>query len=188
MATSSHTSGSKAYKPKVSPVKAKKVADLAEKLAKAHMAVVTDYRGMKMAEISDLRSQLRKVDTEFHVTKNTFVRLAGTQTGHDSLARALAGTTAIAFCFGDVAAPAKILADFARTSKTFAIRAALLQGQLVPADRLMAIANLPARPVLQAQFLGALQGPMAGLVGVLSSPMQGLLAVLQARAAQLGGN
>ena len=170
---------------KGTPIKQKRVADLSGKLQRSTMAVVADYRGMKMAEISDLRGQLRKADAEFHVVKNTLLRIAGTQSGLAALEPVLSGTSAIAFCFGEVQAPAKLLTNFARTSKFLKIRAAMLQGQLVPAEQLTAVANLPARPVLQAQLLGALQGPCANLVGVLSSPMQGLLAVLQARAQQL---
>ncbi len=175
----------RSWQPKASAAKGKKVTDLSDKLKRSQMAVVTDYRGMKMAEISDLRGQLRKVHTEFHIVKNTLVGIAGAQSGIDALQPVLSGTTAIAFCFGDVTAPAKTLNDFARVSKFLKIRGALLQGRLVAADQLAAIANLPARPVLQAQFLGALQGPAANLVGMLSSPMQGLLGVLQARAQQL---
>ena len=171
---------------KGTPVKQKRVGNLADKLRASHLAVITDYRGMKMAEISDLRGQLRKANSEFHIVKNTLARLAGTATGTD-LASALTGTSAIAFCFGDdVTGPAKLLADFARVSKFLKIRAALLQGQLVGGEQLMAIANLPPRAVLQAQLLGALQGPQANAVSVFGSPMQGLLAVLQARAQQLG--
>jgi len=170
---------------KGTPLKQKKVGDLSAKLEKSQMTVVTDYRGMKMAEISDLRGQLRKIGAEFHVVKNTLARLAGGATGYAALDAVLTGTSAIAFVFGDVQAPAKLLADAARTSKFLKIKAGMLQGQLVSAEQLVAVANLPGRPVLQAQFLGALQGPSANLVGVLSGPMQGLLGVLQARAAQI---
>jgi large subunit ribosomal protein L10 len=170
---------------KGTPVKQKKVGDLAAKLKKSQMAVVTDYRGMKMVEISDLRGQLRKLDTEFHVVKNTLVRIAGHDTAFAALDPVLTGTSAVAFVFGDIQAAAKLLTDAARTSKFLKIKAALLQGRLVPGEQLTMVANLPPRPVLQAQFLGALQGPSASLVGVLSSPMQGLLAVLQARAQQI---
>jgi large subunit ribosomal protein L10 len=170
---------------KGTPLKQKKVSDLAAKLQKSQMAVVADYRGMKMVEIADLRGQLRKIDTEFHVVKNTLVRIAAAGSAYSALEPVLTGTSAIAFVFGDVQVSAKLLTDAARTSKFLKIKAALLQGQLVPAEQLTAVANLPPRPVLQAQFLGALQGPSASLVGVLSSPMQGLLAVLQARAQQI---
>jgi large subunit ribosomal protein L10 len=170
---------------KGTPLKQKRVSSMSDKLKRSQLAVVTDYRGMKMIEISNLRAQLRKVDGEFHITKNTLLRIAGSDSGATALSPILSGTTAIAFCFGDVAAPAKLLTDFARTSKALKIKAALLQGQLVGGDQLLAIANLPARPVIQAQLLGALQGPCANLVGILSSPLQGMLGVLQARAEQL---
>ncbi len=170
---------------KAGQTKKKKVGDLADKLSRSKMAIVTDYRGMQMPEISELRGQLRKIDTEFHVVKNTLVGIAGAQVGVEVLKPVLSGTTAIAFVFGDISAPAKLLSDFARSSKFLKIKAAMLQGSLVAAEQLIMVANLPPRPVLQAQFLGALQGPSASVVGVLGSPMQGLLAVLQARAAKL---
>lgn len=173
---------------KGTPVKRKKVSDLSAKIARAQMAVVADYRGMKMAEISALRSQLRQADTEFHVVKNTLVRLAGADSDFAALSEALIGTSAIAFAFGDVQAPAKVLTEAARTSKFLKIKAALLQGRVVEPERLTMVANLPTRPVLLAQVLGALQGPSASLVGILSSPMQGLLAVMQARVTQLEGS
>ena len=170
---------------KGTPVKQKRVTTLSDQLKRAEMAIVTDYRGMKMAELSDLRIQLRKNNSEFHVVKNTLVRIAEVESGVSGLESELSGTTAIAFCYGDVAATAKLLTDFARTSKFLKIRSALLQGQLIPSSQLQVVANLPAKPVLQAQLLGALQGPSANLLAVLSSPMQGLLAIMQARTAQL---
>ncbi len=170
------------------PLKQKKVADLAGKLKRSTMTVITDYRGMKMPEISDLRSQLRKVDTEYHVTKNTLARIAGADSGLAALDASLTGTTALAVCFGEITAPAKLLTDFERTSKFFKIRAALLQGQVLAGNQLLVVANLPARPVLQSQFLGALQAPNANLLGMLNSPMQGLLGVMQARSEQLAGS
>ncbi len=170
---------------KGTPLKQKRVSSLSELLKRSQLAVVTDYRGMKMVEISALRAQLRKVDSEFHVTKNTLLRIAGGDAGLSALAPVLAGTTAIAFCFGDIAAPAKLLTDFTRTSKTLKIKAALLSGKLVGADQLLAIASLPARPVLQAQFLGALQGPCANMVRILNGPLQSMVGVLQARVDQM---
>lgn len=170
------------------PLKQQKVGSLTDKLKRSQMAVVADYRGMKMTEISDLRAQLRKLNTEFHVTKNTLLRIAGDSSGFGALGPSLSGTTAIAFCFGEAQAPAKLLIDFARSSKFLKIRSALLQGQIVSGDKLITVANLPARPVLQSQLLGALQGPTANVVGILNSPLQGLLAVLQARAQQMGGS
>jgi large subunit ribosomal protein L10 len=170
---------------KGTPIKQKRVTTLTDQLKRAQMAIVTDYRGMKMSELSDLRIQLRKNDSEFHVVKNTLVRIAEAESGVSGLESELSGTTAIAFCYGDVAATAKLLTDFARTSKFLKIRSALLQGQLIPSSQLQAVANLPPKPVLQAQLLGALQGPSASLVGVLSNPMQSLLAVMQARATQM---
>lgn len=170
---------------KGTPLKQKRVSSLSELLKRSQLAVVTDYRGMKMVEISALRAQLRKVDSEFHVTKNTLLRLAGGDASSSVLAPVLTGTTAIAFCFGDIAAPAKLLTDFTRTSKTLKIKAALLSGKLVGADQLLAIASLPARPVLQAQLLGALQGPCANVVRILNGPLQSMVGVLQARVDQM---
>jgi large subunit ribosomal protein L10 len=173
---------------KGTPLKQKRVGVLSEKIKKAEMAVIADYRGMKMAELSDLRIQLRKKDTEFHIVKNTLVRIASAAVGVAALGQDLSGTTAIAFCFGDVAASAKALSDFARVSKALKIRGALLQGRMIAPQQLAMVADLPPKPVLQAQLLGALQGPSAGLIGILSNPLQSLVAVLQARAQQLGAS
>jgi large subunit ribosomal protein L10 len=113
------------------------------------------------------------------------VRIASAEVGAAALGQDLSGTTAIAFCFGDVTASAKALSDFARTSKFLKIRGALLQGRMIAAQQLAVVANLPPKPVLQAQLLGALQGPSANLVAILSNPLQGLVGVLQARTTQL---
>ena len=173
---------------KGTPLKQKRVVVLSEKIKQAQMAVIADYRGMKMAELSDLRIQLRKQNTEFHIVKNTLVRIASAGVGEAALGQNLSGTTAMAFCFGDVAASAKALSDFARVSKFLKIRGAMLQGRLLGPEQLTFVANLPPKPVLQAQLLGALQGPSASLVGVLSNPLQSLVAVMQARAQQLGAS
>ena len=173
---------------KGTPLKQKRVGGLSEKIKKSQMSVIADYRGMRMAELSDLRIQLRRADAEFHIVKNTLVRIASAGAGEAILGQDLSGTTAIAFCFGDVTASAKALSDFARTSKFLKIRGALLQGRMLAPQQLAAVANLPAKPVLQAQLLGALQGPTANLVGILSNPLQSLVGVLQARSAQLGAN
>jgi large subunit ribosomal protein L10 len=163
-----------------------RVDDLADKLARAQMAVVADYRGMKMAELSDLRRQLRQSNTEFHIVKNTLVGIAGAKSSSKVLGPVLSGTTAIAFCFGEVTAPAKVLSDFARTSKTLKIKGTLLYGRLLPAEQLTAVATLPPKEVLRSQLLGALQGPNANLLGVLNSVLQSFAGVLQARAQKLG--
>ncbi len=162
------------------------MSQLAAMLARASMAVIADYRGMTVAEMADLRGQLRKVQTEFHVVKNTLTARAGRQAGLPSLEDTLGGPTAIAFCYGDVQTAAKILTEYARSAKVFKIRAALLQGRLVSGDHVATVASLPPREVLIAQLLGALQGPHAGAVRVLSGPLQGFLSLLNARAQQLG--
>lgn len=174
------------WQPKVGGNRSRRVGDLTDKLSRSQMTVVADYRGMKMAELSELRRQLRANNTEFHIVKNTLVGIAGSKAGIDVLSPVLSGTTAVAFCYGDVTAPAKVLNDYARTSKFLKIKGTLLQGQLLSPDQLGAVANLPSKEVLRSQLLGALQGPAANLVGVLNSALQSFVGVLQARAQQMG--
>ncbi len=167
------------------PEKAKTIEELAEKLQKAKLAVVTDYRGLTVAQIGDLRRQLRPLNVEYEVSKNTLVAKAAEKSGITSMTKPMDGPTAIAFCYGDIVAPTKVLGDFARTSKIMTIRSGLLGSKVIGADEVARLATLPSKEVLVAKLLGSIQSPLVGLMNVLNGPMRGLVTVLQARATQL---
>ena len=150
--------------------KAKLIEDLAEKLEKSKLAVVTDYRGLTVAQIGELRKQLRPLDVEYEVSKNTLVAKAAQKVGIQVLDKPMEGPTAIAFCYGDIVAPTKVLGDFARTSKVMTIRSGLLGSKLISPAEVATIATLPSKEVLVAKLLGSIQSPLVGLVSVLTSP------------------
>lgn len=170
---------------KVIQKKSDVVEELTRDLSGSQLAVLTDYRGLTVSEISDLRRKLREVGVEFHVTKNTLARFAAEKAGVGQVASLLVGPTAIAFASDDVTRAAKVLSEYAKTSKVFAIKGGLLSGKLINADDIGALADLPPREVLVARLLGMVQSPMVGLVGVLNGPMRNLAYVLKARADQL---
>ena len=165
--------------------KAQTIDELAGKLARAKLAVVTDYRGLTVAQIGELRKQLRPLNVEYEVSKNTLVAKAAQKLGIQVLEKPMEGPTAIAFCYGDIVAPTKTLGDFARTSKIMSIKRGLLGKKLISPADVATIATLPSKEVLVARVLGSMQSPLVGIVSVLNGPVRSLAYVLQARAKQL---
>lgn len=163
------------------------VAELRELMERSSAVIVTDYRGLSVAAINDLRDQLRKAETEYHVAKNTLTALAARGAGIEGLDPVLEGPTALAFAFGDPTAPAKVLNEFARTSRILTIKAGLLNRRAISPGDVEALANLEPREVLLAKLLGGLNSPVASLVGVLQASLNQIAYVLQARIEQLGG-
>ena len=167
------------------PQKEQTIGELAEKLIRAKLAVLTDYRGLTVAQLGDLRRQLRPLKVEFQVSKNTLVRKAAEKAGIKALAGPLEGPTAIAFCYDDIVAPSKVLGDFVRSSKILTIKSGLLGTTLLTPAEVAVLATLPSKVVLVARLLGSIQSPVVGLVSVLQGPIRGLAYVLQARASQM---
>jgi large subunit ribosomal protein L10 len=162
------------------------VADLAEKLARSEALIMTDYRGLNTAEISELRIKLRETETGYHVVKNSLMKLAMEQAGFSWEPSLFDGPTAVGFCYEDVPSSAKILVDFAKESKTFSVRGGMLGKEPVAAAQISDLAELPSEEVLIAQVVARITGPLVGLVNVLNAPLQNLAYVLQARSEQLG--
>lgn len=163
------------------------VAELQGLMQKSSAVIVTDYRGLSVSALTNLRTQLRKADTEYHITKNTLTSLAAKSAGVEGLDAALEGPTALAFVLGDPSASAKVLSDFSRTSRILSIRAGLLNNRVISAEDVQALANLEPREVLIARVLGGLNSPVASLVGVLNASISSIAYVLQARIDQMGG-
>lgn len=170
------------------PKKVETVAELSEILSRSKLTIVTDYRGLSVADLQNLRGQLRQHNAEMRVAKNTLTLRAAQENSMEALEPALKGPTALVTAFDDPVQPAKVVSDFARTSRVLAIRAAMLEGSLIGAGEIEALANLPSRDVLIGQVVGGLSSPLYGLVGVLAGPIRTLQYVLQARASQLGGD
>jgi large subunit ribosomal protein L10 len=166
--------------------KAHTIDELTEQLANAKLIVLTDYRGLRVADLQDLRTNLRKNGGEIRVAKNTLTRIAAENAGISGLEPFLEGPLAIGLSNDDIVAFSKSLSDFARTSRILTIRGGVLDKNFITAEQVEAISTLPSKEVLQAKLLGLLQSPMARTVGVLSGPSRSIAYVLQARADQLG--
>jgi large subunit ribosomal protein L10 len=139
------------------------VTDIAEKLQGSVCTVVTDYRGLNVAQVTELRAKLRDAGIEYKVLKNTLTRLATSQSNLTDLDTYLTGPTAIAFSTTDVVAPAKILSDFAKKNQALEIKAGIVEGQVVDVTRIKQLADLPSREGLLSMLLSVLQAPMRNM-------------------------
>ena len=164
------------------------VDQLAELLSQSKFVIATDYRGLTVAEMSELRHQLRNIGTEYHVVKNRLAKLAAENAGKQELSQLLTGPTALAFGHEDIPQLAKALTDYIRISKTtLSIKGGLIDSQLIGSEEVKSLATLPSIEVMRAKLLGMLLGPIFSLQNVLSANLRGLNSVLNARIQQLGG-
>jgi len=146
------------------------VADLTEKIKKAASGVLVDYSGITVAEDTEMRRKLRESGVEYSVVKNTLVRFAVNSVGYQALDTLLNGTTALAVSETDPIAPARIISEYAKKlDPHFAVKGGFMDGKVISADEIAALASIPALPVLQAQFLGTLLAPITSLAVVLKA-------------------
>jgi large subunit ribosomal protein L10 len=145
---------------KVLQEKAQLVSEVAEKLKESATTVVTDYRGLTVAQVTELRKQLREAGVEFKVLKNTLVRRATAIAELTELDEYLTGPTAIAFSKDDAVAPAKVISDFAKKNDALKVKAGVVEGKVVGVDQIKALADLPSREGLLSMLLSVLQAPM----------------------------
>ena len=164
----------------VSETKREKVKFLQAKFADAKAAVLSDYCGLNVQEMSELRGMLRKTDVELHVVKNTLARRAVESTHLKPLAEYVKGPTAVALAIDDAVGMAKLLTEYTRKEPKLEIRVGMVEGRVLTAEQLIQVAELPPREVLVAQMLGAMQNPISGLVGVLHGVLRQLLYALAA--------
>lgn len=162
------------------PEKEASVAELQAKFRSAQSVVIADYRGLTVGEVTKLRRLLRGAGVELKVAKNTLSLIAARNAGVEGLEAILKGPSAMAFGATDAVAPAKVLTEFARTSKKLGIRGAVVQGRVVGAEGVKALAELPPKEVLLARMLGGMKAPISGLANVLSGTTRKLVYVLEA--------
>jgi len=139
------------------------VDEIAEKLQASNSIVVVDYRGLNVAEVTELRKQLREAGIEFKVYKNTLTRRAVEKLELTDLNDALVGPNAIAFGGEDVVAPAKILNNFAKEHEALEIKAGVIEGNVASVEQIKALAELPSREGLLSMLLSVLQAPIRNL-------------------------
>ena len=158
------------------------VADLKSKLEQTKCVVLTNYRGLNVAQDTKLRAKLREAGVEYRVVKNTMTRIAAQELGIEGLDIYLEGPTAMAMSGEDPVAPAKLISEFIKDNKlqNMEIKAGILDGKVIDSNGVKALATLPPKEVLIAQVLCGMQAPIAGFVNVLSGTLRNLVYALDA--------
>ena len=154
--------------------KAAVIDEIAANITDANAIFAVDYRGITVAQASELRARLRDSDASLRVVKNSLTQRAADAVGAEQLKTLLAGPTALTFVRGDAAAAAKSLADFARTTQLLAFKGGVMDGAPVSAAELTAISRLPSRQVLYGQLVGLVANPISSLARTLNALVGGL--------------
>lgn len=166
----------------VSPAKAAVVEEMKEKIQSAQGAVFVGFTGLTVADVTKLRRKFREGGVDYKVIKNTLTRIAADELGYNALDEVLEGPTAIAYSTEDAVAPAKILKEFIKETKTEAlsVKAGIVDGQVIDAAAVDALASLPSREELLAKLVGSMQAPISGFVNVLQGNIRNMVYVLDA--------
>jgi large subunit ribosomal protein L10 len=170
---------------RASPRKHEAVARLTDKLSRATSAVVTDYRGLTVSQLEELRTQLRSQGVDYVVVKNTLARLAAEAAGIGSFSDVLVGPVGLALGYGDLAVPARVLSEYFRTHRRPPSVAGLVEGQVLDAAAVKVLSELPSREALLSQLAGTLLSPLTQLAGALDSITSTFASTLEAYRDQL---
>jgi large subunit ribosomal protein L10 len=163
------------------------IADLQDRMSRSSIAIATDFSGLGVNEVTELRKQLRANGVEYKVVKNRLAKIAAERAGIDSFKEILEGATGIVFGYDDVVAAAKALDEYVKQTRAeLKIRNGVMDGAVISPAQVSALAALPPKDQLVAKLLGQMNAPIAGLVHVLNGTISGLAVVLQRRAEQLG--
>lgn len=166
------------------------VTDLRAIVSQSKGAILTDYRGLTVAEVTNFRRKLRDVGAEYHIVKNTLFKIAIGDTLNSDLEKLLTGPTAIVFAKEDVVAPAKATIDFliALKKADVKVKGGWIDGQIYSVDQVTALSKLPSREQLVAQLVGTLNAPISELVGTLDNIIGEFVRTVQAIADKQGGD
>jgi large subunit ribosomal protein L10 len=166
------------------------IDEMTTQLQEAQAVYAVDYRGTSVPQAAELRSNLRGADTRFRVVKNTLTERAADDAGAEALKPYLQGPTALVFVQGDAAAAAKTLADFRRASGLLEFKGGWMNGDVLSAEQIDAIAKLPSRDVLYGRLVGMVASPLTGLASAMGGLIGGLARQLQQMADQglVGGD
>jgi large subunit ribosomal protein L10 len=169
------------------PTEAKRetVAELRQELSRNPTLIVSEYRGLSVTELAEVRRSLRKQNVTYRVVKNRLMRIAANDAGVEALSPLLKGPSAIAFGSGDESVVAKAVLDATKPYRVIKLKGAILGSRAIDVDGLIRLAALPSRDVLLAQLAGALAAPMANMAGLLAAPLRdiagGLAALIEQR-------
>ena len=161
------------------------IGELHAKMAKARAAIVAEPKGLDVETVTALRKKLRDSKVEYRVVKNTLAARAAKGTPVEVVADRFVGPTALVMSYDDVVAPAKLLSEFMKDRENFTIRGAVVEGKLVDAKGVAALAKLPGLNELRAQILGMITQPATKIARIVGTPAQQLARVLGARKEQL---
>jgi len=162
------------------------VAEFQEALSKCSVGILTDYRGLTMAQMTDLRRKMRAANMEYRVIKNSLAQIAAKNIGREELVSRFTGPMAVALGYGEIPDAARMLTEYIKASKSImTIRGGFFEDVYLDEKGVEKLAKLPPLEVLIAQVLGGIQSPLYGIVNVLAGPMRGLMNVVQARMKQL---
>lgn len=160
--------------------KENKIQEFKEKFEKAKVAIVTEYRGLSVEEITNLRRKLQKEDGDYTVTKNTLAKIAAKGTEFEVLSDCFKGPIALAFGFKDQISPAKALSSFIKEAKKGEIIAAALDGKLLSASEAKALASLPSKEEIYAKMLGCVNSPASGIANSMNAVLTQLVRTMDA--------
>jgi large subunit ribosomal protein L10 len=166
--------------------KAQILSELEDLIGRSTIAISANYRGMSVTDMMGLRRRMRDAGVEVHVVKNTLLRMAAERRGKPELGQIAEGPTALIFGFSEPNQPASALTEYIRSSRTsLTVGGAYFDGQVLPAAGVAELANLPSRPQLISQFMGAMQSPIAVLAGLLEATLRDFAGLIDARSSQL---
>lgn len=164
--------------PKTKEYKAELLGKISTKIQEAKSAVLVDYKGLTVKDISGLRNKLRESNIDFNVTKNTLFKIALKKEGIEFDEALFDQPLAVAFAFGDEIAPAKAITLFAKDHETMSIIGGILEKKMIDAEMISRLAKLPSREELLAKAVGSIAAPISGFVNVLAGNIRGLFNVL----------
>lgn len=162
------------------PRKVAIVDELTDKMARMQFAVVADYRGMSVEDLTNLRRRMREVGAEVIVAKNTLLRIAAQSTNSQAIEPLLKGPTSVLFAYDDVANVAKFFNQYSRENPKLQVRGGMLGKSMIQADNLKDVEKIPTREEVYAQIAGAVNAPLTGLVSTINAPVVDVVNILNA--------
>ncbi len=168
------------------PRKVAMLAEIKERMERASIAISADYRGLTVAQLTDLRRSLRPANADVKIVKNTLASMAATEAGRPEMGELLQGPTALAFGFGDPIAPVKALTEHLRTRRMqLTIHGGWLEGKVLTRAEVESLATMPSKEQLLSDVIAKLQSPLYNFAGLMQASMRNFAGLVESRAKQL---